>query len=539
MRQLGIIVLLFVANISIAQTINVNSKGEPFSHYWSVGVGAGRVNEGLRASWQEHLSLAKEHCGFQYVRMHGLFHDDMFTYFEDKNGNAKYNWQYVDDVYDRLLAKGVRPFVELAFFPLQMSKQDGRKQFWWKANVELEESTYAKWYGLVKAFTQHVVDRYGLDEVKKWYFEVWNEPNLYNGFFHNTRSEYFRLYKESAKAVKAVDASLRIGGPATSNFIPDSRHDGEIQDNSLSRFYPQSTINIQQWKGIWIEDFLQYCTSENLPVDFVSCHPYPTDYALDPETGRSKGAIRYAKSLFDDLTWLRGVISKSKYKDAEIHLTEWSSSPNGRDAMHDMLPAAIYIIKVSLDCINMTNSLMYWTFTDVFEEKGGQESVFQGGFGMINYQGIVKPTFHAFRMLHKLGDEKLFSNEYAFVSRTAKTGKISAIIYNYPKEYDDRVPSAGDGGHYMEASEREADLVLKGLPAGAEFDVEVLDDTHGNSYKAYERMGKPRNLTIRQTEELKQSGWATIKQKMKADAKGRLVIKQKLAPWTCICITEK
>lgn len=151
-----------------------------------------------------------------------------------------------------------------------------------------------------------------------------------------------------------------------------------------------------------------FCAKENLPLDFVTTHPYPTDYALDPETGRGRDASRYVYSTYDDINWLRSVLAKSKYPKAEIHLTEWSTSPNSRDAMHDHLPAAAYIMKVNLDCIGLANSLSYWTFTDIFEEKGGGETIFHGGFGMINFQGIVKPSFHAYRMLNQLGDKKLY-----------------------------------------------------------------------------------------------------------------------------------
>lgn len=352
-----------------AQTIDVTAKAEPFTHYWSVGVGAGRVNEGLRAGWLEHLKLVKDHCGFRYVRMHGLFHDDMFVYFQKPNGKVVYNWQYIDEVYDRMLELGVKPFVELAFFPKDMAAENSKTQFWWKASISVDRNNFGKWHDLVEAFTRHVVDRYGLNEVKDWYFEVWNEPNLtgMGGFLHGTRSDYFRLYREAANAVKSVDKSLRIGGPATSNFVADERHKGEILDNKKSVFYTQDEINTKQWKGVWIEDFLRYCEKENLSVDFISTHPYPTDYALDPETGRGKDAIRYVHSLKDDLTWLRRQLAAGKYPNAEIHLTEWSTSPSSRDRMHDILPPAAYIIKANLDCIGLANSLMYWAFTDVFE----------------------------------------------------------------------------------------------------------------------------------------------------------------------------
>lgn len=523
-----------------AQIIDVRVKTEPFTHYWSVGVGAGRANEGLRAGWLEHLQLVKKNCGFRYVRMHGLFHDDMFVYFRKPDGKVVYNWQYIDELYDRMLAIGVKPFVELGFFPKDMAAENSKTQMWWKGYVSVDRNNFGKWHDLIKAFTQHIVDRYGINEVLTWYFEVWNEPNLTGtgGFFHGTKSDYFRLYKEAVTAIKSIDERLKVGGPATSNFIADHRHGGEILDHSQSRFYTQEEINKQQWKGVWIEDFLHYCEKENLPVDFISTHPYPTDYALDPETGRGKGAIRYVHSLKDDIQWLRQQLADSKYPEAEIHLTEWSTGPNSRDRMHDILPPAAYIIKTNLDCIGLANSLMYWTFTDVFEEKGGGEEIFHGGFGMINFQGLVKPSFHAYRMLNQLGDEKIYYKDPLFISRSSKTGKLSAIAFNYPKEYEQTVPSMQNFTNYMNASSKTLDIVLEGLNPNACFEIEVLDKMHGNVYDAYLNMGAPHSPNIREIEFLRQKAWDTVKEIVKVDEDGRLILKRDIDPWSCILIRE-
>ena len=533
--------LLGALNLA-SQTIDVTVPGQPITHHWSVGTCAGRANEGLRTSWVEQLRLAKKHGGFQYLRMHGLFDDDMFVYFEKADGTAVYNWQYVDEVYDRMMEIGVKPFVELSFFPKGIAADNSKMQMWYQNRVTFDPTRLGKWHDLVKAFAQHVVDRYGLDEVKTWYFEVWNEPNLNlnpkAGFFDGTKSDYFALYKASAMAVKSVDESLRVGGPATSNFIADSRYEGEVYDTSKSRFYAQDKINKQQWHGAWIEEFLSYCAKEGLPVDFITTHPYPTDYALDPESGRSKDAVRYVHSLHDDITWLRSAISQSAYPNAELHLTEWSTSPNSRDPMHDILPPAAYIIKCNLDCLGLTNSLMYWTFTDIFEEKGGGESVFHGGFGMINFQGIVKPSFHAYRMLHQLGDELLCHEEPVFVSRHSATGKVVALAYNYPAEFEECVPSMANFDNYMNASVRQLDLTLTGLQPGATFVVETLDKAHGNVYDDYVAIGAPHTITRQQAAYLKQKAWDTLRETLTANEDGTLTIQRELQPWTCVLISE-
>ena len=103
-----------------------------------------------------------------------------------------------------MLAIGVKPFVELGFFPKDMAAENSKTQMWWKGYVSVDRNNFGKWHDLIKAFTQHIVDRYGINEVLTWYFEVWNEPNLTGtgGFFHGTKSDYFRLYKEAVTAIK-------------------------------------------------------------------------------------------------------------------------------------------------------------------------------------------------------------------------------------------------------------------------------------------------------------------------------------------------
>ncbi|HEX8341617.1 MAG TPA: hypothetical protein VF624_11965, partial [Tepidisphaeraceae bacterium] len=310
--------------MSITIRADAKDPGTPLRHFWSECVGAGRANEGLRAGWLEQLQLVREHCGFRYCRFHGLFHDDMFVYREDARGEAVYNFQYVDELFDRMLAIGVRPFVELGFCPSALASQIGTV-FWWKGNGS-PPTDYAKWGALVGRIMTHWVGRYGIDEVRQWYFEVWNEPNLHP-FFKGTKSQYFELYKTTAAAVKAVDPSLRVGGPATSNFVPDARFAGETEDLAQhAGTIGAADLDALDWKPVWLSNFFAYCAREKLPVDFISCHPYPTDWALDSH-GETVKSTRGADATTKDLALLRRMVDASDWPAAEIHLTEWSSSP--------------------------------------------------------------------------------------------------------------------------------------------------------------------------------------------------------------------
>jgi len=522
----------FFTDDELKAVVSANTKGEIFAHFWSKCVGAGRANEGLRAGWLEQLKLAKQHCGFEYCRFHGLFHDDMFVY-QEVNGKPVYNWQYIDELFDRMLEIGVKPFVELGFMPAALSSDDSMLQFWWKAHVSPPKD-YAKWTALVSEFTKHCISRYGIEEVRTWYFEVWNEPNL-KGFWLGTKSQYFELYKVSVNAIKAIDSTLRVGGPATSNFVPDDRFAGETEDRSKHKTHSVPDLNSLNWQGVWVEGFLKYCEKEKLPVDFVSCHPYPTDWALDPMTGKGGDGVRKAGATKEDLQWLNKVVKASTYPNAEIHLTEWSSSPSSRDQTHDSLPAATYIIKANLDCIGLTNSLSYWTFTDVFEEKGAGDTIWHGGFGMINYQGIVKPTFHGYRMLNALGNEILHKEEGIIITRNSNTKKITALLYHYPEEIK-HVVKGGIESLLDKGTARKFSVSLGGMMAQTAISIETLDKNNGYAYKTWKEMGKPEPPAREQTKQLREAAFATKKEKAKADVKGNYLFEKTLQPWECVLI---
>jgi len=209
----------------------------------------------------------------------------MFVYREDAQGNPIYNFQYIDDVFDRMLDAGVRPFVELGFVPEELAIIKDT-DFWWKANGS-PPTDNQKWASLVGHFLDHCVARYGRDEVRRWYFEVWNEPNLRYFFRNGTQAQYFELYRVTAKTVKAVDPQHRVGGPATSNFglVPDPKQDDATQRKAAAE------SGGGNWQPFWVETFLKYCAANHLPVDFISTHPYPTDFPID-STGGAVSQLR-------------------------------------------------------------------------------------------------------------------------------------------------------------------------------------------------------------------------------------------------------
>jgi xylan 1,4-beta-xylosidase len=528
-----------IRSVSSLEKIQFSAQRDSvaLTHYWSLCSGAGRANEGLREGWREHLRLTAKHCGIRNLRFHGLFHDDMFACRRNGDGLI-FNFQYIDDVFDALLAANVRPFVEFGFFPKDLAAESDVRCFWWQAHVTPPDD-FRQWAQLIESVVRHFIQRYGREEVLKWYFEVWNEPNLWF-FFNSTKSKYFELYRATALAVKAVDPALKVGGPATSNFVPDDRFKGERQGGDKAITHQLKNLGEVEWRGVWIEEFLEFCAREKLPVDFVSTHPYPTDIPFGHDITAMR--TRPSDATLTDLQWLRKTISQSSYPSAEIHLTEWSTSPSARDFTHDYPQSAAYILKTNIAAAGLVDSLAYWTFTDVFEEHGAGESAFHGGFGLINYQGIVKPAFHAYRFLHQLGTEEIFRTDGFLATRSKNTGHVRAVTCHYPEQYPGSPPFAMS----IEDAEKilaigkpiHRSLLIHDLPPGAPYLIETVDAAHGFAVRAWQAMGEPQSPSPDQVALLRELGWDTRREIVRVDEEGVLHLELKLSPWAIALIRE-
>lgn len=519
-------------------------------HVWNECVGAGRANEALRADWQAHFREAVEVLGARYVRFHGLFHDDMFVYrVEDGGGFGPptplpapvYTFAYVDKVFDAILDAGARPFVELGFMPRALATQT-ETLFWWKAHCS-PPNDMGRWVDLVTATVEHWVDRYGIDEVRHWPFEVWNEPNLVPHFWTGTRTQYLELYEATARAVKSVDPALRVGGPSTSVFVPDDRYVGETEDRSAEVATAEAPDpDALDWKPVWIHEFIDWCSERDVPVDFLSTHLYPTDFAFD-SAGKGTPIQRHVDATHDDLVAMQEIIAASPFPEAELHITEWSSSPSSRDAIHDTLFAATYIARAYLNAAPLADSVSYWTFTDVFEEGGGGIGPFHGGFGLVNEQGIHKPTFHAMAMLARLGDRQLTRTPDGVITRHSADGHLAALFLNYPQSMGTTAVGSAltyaDTRHMAHAGPaRRIRHTVAGFEPGARFVVETLDWEHGNVAEAWHRMGSPLNLSRRQTAELREVADALGRTTLVADDDGVLEIDLELAPWAVVSVVQ-
>jgi xylan 1,4-beta-xylosidase len=458
------------------RTINIDASKvqRTLNTFFNECVGAGRANEGLRADWQQQLRYAKKQLGFRYIRMHGLLHDDMGVYFEDKQGNPIYNWQYIDVLYDSLLSIGIRPFVEFAFMPKALASGD-KTVFWWKANITPPKD-WDKWGNLIKALVQHWTERYGQGEVKHWYFEVWNEPNLPN-FWSGKQADYFHLYDITVAAVKSVSPAYRIGGPATAG-----------------------------WGTAWIPEMLNHCAENKVPVDFISTHVYGIDKGAFDAGGVLTYLSKRDSAVYGSILDSREKIKRSPLPGLELHYTEWSASYTPTDPIHDSYHEAAYILEKTKKTGNAANSMSYWTFTDIFEEEGPRATPFHGGFGLINYQDINKPAFYAFQFLNRLGKQELQNNDPAsFTCRDAK-GNVQVLLWDFTNTHPgDSVANQVYYKRDLPAKDKgEVSVSIKKLEAG-KYELKVYKTGYrvNDPYTAYVDLGSPAQLTKQQVQTIK------------------------------------
>jgi xylan 1,4-beta-xylosidase len=437
-----------IAVPALAETVVIDSAGasHPFPHFWEQVFGSGRANLALRESYRRDLRAMRSATAIQYVRFHAIFHDENGVYDEDAQGRPVYNFSYVDQIYDGLLEDGVRPFVELSFMPAKLSAAPPVVfPFWYKPLVSPPKD-YGQWGGLVRAFAQHLVDRYGIDEVAEWYFEVWNEPNIFFWAGKPQESTYYQLYAAAARALKGVDKRLRVGGPATA-------------------------------QAAWVDHLIAYTAKNDVPIDFVSTHVYGNDrsqdvFGTDEKIARRDMVARAARKVFEQ-------VKHSALPDLPIHWTEYNASYSSEPAVTDTPFMGPWLANNIRLCDGLAATMSYWTFSDVFEEGGVVKTPFYGGFGLFAERGIPKAAFHAFRLLHQLGNERLNVDSESVLATRRADGALEVAAWNYA--------APEEAGSPVELS-----LLFKGLSAGKHTArIERVDSEHGSPLKAWEAMGRP------------------------------------------------
>ena len=427
---------------------------KPLPHIWEHTLGSGHATLALRADWQRQLERCRRELGVQHVRFHSLLSDPMDTLIRQDN-KWLYSFFNTDRIMDYLLSIGVRPFVELSFMPDALASGT-QTAFHYQANVSAP-SDYNEWATLIGKLTRHWIDRYGAAEVGTWFFEVWNEPNL-TVFGTGKQEDYFKLYRTTADAIKQVDASLKVGGPATAN-------------------------------GEWIDAFVNFCDQNHVAADFVSTHQYPTDSFGKP----GDDTVTQLSLSKPGFMAERAQRAHDQAGGRPVYYTEWSTSSNPRDELHDDPFAAAFSVNILMSVCRLVKAYSYWTFSDIFNENYMPSKPFQGGFGLLSIEGVPKPAYRAFELLHHLGTDELpvvGTHETVTAWTVRRDNSMTVLLTNHalPKH-----PINTEMVH----------ITLTDAPQPHTAYLELIDETHANAKRAWQQMGSheyPSKLHIEQME---------------------------------------
>ena len=449
--------------------VDLGATSGPVDRFFDLSVGSDYPGTLIRADSQSQLKTTTDELGFRYIRFHAIFHDVLGTV-KTANGKAVYDWTKIDELYDDLLARHIKPFVELGFTPEALATSQA-SIFYWRGNTSRPKAD--GWRDLIDAFTRHIEQRYGKDEVRSWFFEVWNEPNL-SGFFEGADLRaYFELYDLTAETIKAVDPALKVGGPSTAG-------------------------------AAWIPEFLAHLKQSGAPVDFVTTHVYGVLGGFLDEYGHSDTKLDPSPdAILVDIRRVRAQISASPYPELPLYITEWSTSYTPRDAVHDSYVSAAYILAKVKGAQGLLQGMSYWTYTDLFEEPGPPTAPFQGGFGLLNPQGIRKPAYFAYKYLHALqGDSISTADSQAMLS--TKDENLTAVIWDF-EQPDQKVSNRPFYTKPVPAHPAApVKLKVTRLSRNATYRLEVYrTGYHANdAYTAFLEMGSPKQLTPQQIAKL-------------------------------------
>ena len=351
----------------------------PLKHPWSRCITVGRAYELLRADLQEHLRELRRDFGYRHIRFHASFHDDVKVVQKLPNGEIVYRWTQLDHIYDFLVEAGFDPIVEINPMPAVLASGE-KTMFWYKMNAT-PPAEMKEWERFMRAYILHTVERYGIERVRNWKFEVWNEPDLHGQFWTGDQQAYFDLYAACARVLKEVDPCLEVGGPATAGWT-------------------------------WALDLAAWCREKVVPLDFISYHCYPQNEAC---TYHGAEDCPYVPGMFfiQQVKRAKQELREAGFGDLPILMTEWNSLAAsgegkarwvGNETINNLFAGAA-VCHLVTGCDEDLDIMGWWVASDVFEEGGPQVEPYSRRYqhyGMLTIDGLPKSSYHAFRFLNRL-----------------------------------------------------------------------------------------------------------------------------------------
>lgn len=386
-----------------------DGSGYPLLHTWRSVTTVGTASDVLISDIQQMLKKMQTDIGFKYIKLNGVFSDDLHVYSESSDGKAVYNFAYLDKVFDFLLSCNLKPWIQLSYMPQKLAKHPDR--FLFNENVSQPKSNEA-WCKLVEHFVDHIIYRYGYYEIVKWNYSLWNQPNtdarLY-GF--DNENDFFDFYQETYRCIKSISKDIQFCLSPTYYIVED---------------------NYQNW----YIDFLDKCKANSCLPDSISFTYYDTKLLSRENHSKESFGFIHTMSLSENPDSMKDFVMQVVREQKQlglnsmpIYLTEWNNSPSQQDLLNDTCFKSCYIVKNILENYDRLQSFAYWSLTDLMKDAPLPDNLFFGGIGLFTKNGIPKASYNAFFLLKKLGNRFLARGDGYFMTKDALSYQI--ILYNY------------------------------------------------------------------------------------------------------------
>lgn len=374
-------------------------KKQKLEKAWCEIINIGKIETLLDSNMQQQILMMKHEIGFRYIRIWNIFVEE---FYEEKDGDWHYNFSRVDRGLDFLVEHQLKPYIELSFKPIHVSysinsslaEKDNQIIFH-------ERDSYEK---VMQDFAVHLVNRYGMEEVETWYFELWKDERM-NMLDEN--GWYFECFEIGYRALKRISEKIQVGGAGFALGY-DHYHYRDL---------------IRNWK------------KRAMRPDFISVYSY--SYLLLQQDGLYFGKRSLDSSFVkNQLEIFRQILNEEEFSAKELHITEWNFTISNRNCINDSCAQGAYIMKTCMDLIGHADKLGFWHGSDLHSEYYDTDAVLYGDNGLLTRDGIKKPAFYAFHFLNFLHKFLLGKTENALISSNGRDAY--AIVCHNCKQFSYR-----------------------------------------------------------------------------------------------------
>lgn len=449
------------------------SEKKPLNKPWNKMINIGEASDLLRSDIQDHVLILKEKLGFRYIRFWNIYSDEL--YLNENSHQDNYNYDKLDKILDFLVDHELIPYIELGYKPQKLYRNIKTPMIIKEYPLKFDD--YQSMQKFLTSFAAHIANRYGIEEIEKWYFEQWNDERW---TIDNEDAVFFEVFEYTYKALKKISDNIKVGGPG---------------------------IGIQYGRKN-LADLLTFWGKKSCKPDFVSLYCYP--YIVGTEDNHTYVKISTDRDFVkNQLRMARELIDRSAFHDVEVHVSEWNSTISNRSSMNDSCFKSAYTMKSIIDNINNVDILGYWIGSDIFAEFYDSQVLLNGACGLLSKDGIKKPAFYAFDFMNHMGKYLLGVNENSIITDKGHNNFAIAchnyrhLNYKYYLKNEDEISIDKQYQLFEDHKELKIDYQIAGILNGSyQVTIYYLNQLNGSVQDEWGKMGYSKHLAKNEIEYL-------------------------------------